>query len=206
MRTALVMALVSGCAAAGAFAGINLEFRAVAPVWSVGDTVSVGLYAVGDVGGPTDSFSAAEVVFRWDPAYLDFTGLNAAGGAPLLLSSFPLAGSGGLNEVALPQDGDGYYRSYAQFLSPIVATTGGTLIRTFQFEALAPVTSTPIDILSSGGSPLVTTLVFDGTIPNFNVLGTIRGDSVQIIPSPGVMATVLAGVGLSASRRRRRLG
>jgi MYXO-CTERM domain-containing protein len=52
----------------------------------------------------------------------------------------------------------------------------------------------------------VTTLVFDGTIPNFNVLGTIRGDSVQIIPSPGVMATVLAGVGLSASRRRRRLG
>ncbi|MFZ4576137.1 MAG: hypothetical protein ACOYN0_17265, partial [Phycisphaerales bacterium] len=156
MRTAFLMALSSCVAATGALAAINLEFRATAPVYSVGDTVNFGLYAVSDTVGLPQTFSAAEVVFTWDPAYLDFTGLNAAGGPPLLLSTFPsFAQSGGLNEVALPQDGNGYYRSYAQFLSPILATNSGTLIRTFQFEALSPTLSTSMQISLAGGFPAV---------------------------------------------------
>jgi len=189
--------------AAGA---INLQFRAGAPSYNIGDMVSVGLYAVGDTASPAQTLSAAEVVFTWQPAYMQLTGLDGTGGAPLLLSTFPVSGSGGLNEAALPADGDGYYRSFGMLGSPITATTSGTLITTFQFQALAATPGTPVDILMSGGSPARSTIVFDGTIPNFNVLGTIEGAPVRIVPAPGVMVGVVSVAGAGLLRRRRAVG
>jgi hypothetical protein len=89
----------------------------------------------------------------------------------------------------------------------VAATPSGTLLTTFLFQALAPTAPTTlINLVPSGGNPIGTTTVFDGTIPNTDVTGTLTGAMVQILPIPGPSA--LAGLGLGGlfmARRRRRM-
>ncbi|MEQ8850452.1 MAG: hypothetical protein RIB32_01565 [Phycisphaerales bacterium] len=184
-----------------ATAAINLEFRAASPVYSVGDTVEFGLFAVSD-SSSTQSLSAAEVIFAWDTSFLSFVGLDGSGGAGLALADFMTVGSGGLNETNPPADGDGLFFGFANLGSPIDATPGGTLLTTFQFDALAETPATMLDILAAGGTPVRSTIVYDGVQPNTDVTGTLTGDAVEIVPAPGAGASFIIAC-LAASRRRR---
>lgn len=201
MKCAAIALCAAACAVAQA--DVNIEFRPVTSVINVGDTAQVGLYLTWDGTGVGQSVSALQVAFSWDPSFLDLTGLDGTGGATLITSEFPIAGSGGLNDASIPIDGDGFYLGLADLGNPIDTTVaGGALVTTFLFEGLAETPATPVTMWPSGGSPLVRTTVFDGVTPNTDVTGTLSGTSITIIPAPG--AGLLLGVGAAGMLRRRR--
>jgi len=185
----------------GAAAAIHLEFRAASPVYGIGNTVEFGLFAVSDSSG-TQSLSAIEAIFEWDPGFLDLVGLDGTGGAGLAVADFVTTGSSGLNESNPPADGDGLFFGYASLGTPIDATPAGTLLTTFQFEALAETPGTALILVPAAGSPVRPTIVFDGVIPNTDVTGVLVGDTVMIVPAPGLGCAVLLAP-LVARRRRR---
>lgn len=179
------MAGVSGAAlAVSSLAGgapVDLEFRPDAPVIDIGDVVVFDLVAVSD---GVQTISAAEAVFEWDDEDLLFLGLDPANPADLIFSGFPALGSGGLNEADPPQDGDGYYIALGPLGVPIVATEAGTVLARFRFEAISSSPAASVDLLASGGSPVVETKVFDGQTPNTVVTGTLTGGEVAIRCGP----------------------
>ena len=188
-------------------ANIDLELRPVNQVVTVGSTINLGLYAVSD--SPSDQLlSAAQVIISWNVSYAQLSGLNNAGGAPLLSSAFgpePF----GLNSSLV--DGDAMWVGYAPLgaANSIPATPGGTLLTTLQFLALAPTTgNTLIDIIPAAGNPLGHTIVFDGTTPNVDVTGEIDGALVQIVavPAPPVVAAAALGLFTMHPRRRPAIG
>jgi hypothetical protein len=185
-------------------AAIDLEFRPQQQTVMVGETVGLGLYAVSE---SSQSFSAIQAIFAWQPGHLQLLGLDETGSVGLLSSAFPVGDPFGLNEVVPPQDGDGLYLALAFLGVPIDATPQGTLITTFQFAALNAVDETIVGFLATGGNPPGETIVFDGEVPNFDVTGQLLGATVQIvIPAPGtlIILSVCSWLAPAAHGRRRR--
>jgi len=183
-------------------ADINIEFRAAAPAYEVGQTVDIGVYLRSD-SMTNQLASAAQIVLGWDVGFLRLLGLSGAGGAPLLSSSFPRPDPYGLNEATPPMDGDAFYVALANFGAPIAATPSGALLTTLRFEALAQTIATRVEVLASGGSPSGRTAVYDATVPNHDITGTLSGASVSIIPAPiGASFMLLGTIALAAKRRR----
>lgn len=184
---------------------INVEFRAFTPSVSVGQTAQVGVFVVSD-SSSDQLMSAAQIILRWDTAYLRLLGNSQVGATPLLSSGFPMPEPYGLNEATPPQDGDGIYFAFSLFGTPTHATPAGTLLTTLAFETLQMTPLTGIDILVSGGAPSGRTTVFDGTTPNTDVTGTLTGAGITIVPAPAASA-MLGGVSLPLllARRRRAL-
>lgn len=174
---------------------INLEWRPVSQTVQVGDKVNLGLYVVSGTAEPK-SLSSVRVVFSWNPIHLRLLGLDPTGGAPISFSGFPVNGDCGLNEVVPPQDGDGSY-SGGTLGSPVNATPEGTLLTTYQFEALALTGgASDIEMLESDVSGDCRTVVIDGVIPGLDVLGQRQGATVTIthsgqIPTVSVWGTVV---------------
>ena len=181
-------------------ANINLEFRAVNETVIVGQPVNLGLYAVSD--DETDQLlAAAQVIFAWDQSVLQLLGLDNSGAVELLSSSFPVGDPFNLNEQVPPQDGDGLYVALALLGDSVAATPEGTLLTTFQFQAIAPSAATPIDILPFGGKPEGDTIVLDGVVPNLDVTGTLTGTEVQVLAeSEAVTLTLHVISGLPAGK------
>jgi hypothetical protein len=184
-----IAAMIASCPSFGAAAVtddelVNLEFR-VFPGdchyrFIPGDQIEIGLYAVSP-SDHTHYFGAADVIFGWDPAYLQLLGLSNVGGADLLYSGFPAGDPYNLNEVVPPQDGDGLYTALGNFGSPVPATPEGTLLTTFVFGAVEIVQETAIEILVSGGDPLGYTKVFHAEIPNYPITGELIGTTVDVV-------------------------
>jgi hypothetical protein len=167
-------------------ANINLEYRPVDDILEVGETARIGLYAVWD-GQEHHSFSAMEVIFAWDPMYLQFLGIDDTGGVELLSSSVPFPHPSGLNEADPPQDGDGLYIAWAPLGDPVETTSEGVLVTTFLFDALEATSSTAVEILEDWGTdPVYETFVIDGEIPGLDITGLLIGTSIEIVlPCPG---------------------
>jgi len=181
-------------------ANIGLEWRPSAQTVNVNDPVNIGLYAVSD-SSADQLLSAADVIFSWDPVFLDLLGNDNTGGAPLLVSGFPAVEPYNLNESVPPQDGDGFYLAYAFLGSPVAATPAGTLLTTFQFLALAETPGTDVVVEQTGGSPQGHTAVYDGTVPALEVTGALGSATVTIVPEPSTL-TCLALSLLAVIRRR----
>ena len=129
---------------------------------------------------------------------LELVGTDGTGAVTWLAAGFFANDPYNLNETVPPLDGDGIFSGLAPFGNPIAATPEGTLLTTFQFEALCDTNGTPVDIMETGGSPLGQTTVFDGSVPNLNVTGSLMGAEVQIvsdIPCPGDIAPPGCGDG-----------
>jgi len=199
----LAVALFNGVLASACQANINIEFRTVLPSYVVGNTVGVGVFVRSD-SGSNQLMSAAQIIIGWDTTFLRLLGNSNAGAVPLLSSGFPMPDPYGLNEASPPQDGNGLYVAFANFGMPVAATPAGTLLTTLQFQALAETLATPVSIIRSGGNPVGNTTVFDGTIPNFDVTGTLTGSTVTIVPAPTAGLVVLFGSIPGVYRRRRR--
>jgi hypothetical protein len=176
MKTRRAAARAGACIAIGlasaATANVDLEFRPASQVAWEGDTVSVGLYAVSDDAGP-QLLSAIDLLFAWDPDFLQLLGLDQTGAAPFLLSDFPTAGDHGLNEAVPPQDGDGFYLYFAPLGNPVAATPEGTLITTLQFLAVGTTPLTTVQIIPTGGSPPGDTRVVSGKVKGLIITGTL---------------------------------
>lgn len=172
---ALLCALIIGHYATPGQALIDLEWRPMAQCTQVDDVVEIGLYAVSDDPEIDQLLSAMDVIFAWDPAYLELLGVEDPGYPNWIFSGFS-DDPYGLNETIPPQDGDGMYTALGPLGVPIPATPGGTLVTTFQFRALQVVDETWVEILEEAGSPPGRTVVYDGTIPGKDVTGEL-GDA-----------------------------
>ncbi len=182
-RQAAVIVIGSIGWAVPALANINLEFRPPSQNVVTGNTANIGLYAVSD--DETDQLlMSAQVIIAWDPSFLQLLGIDHTGAVPLESSEFPANDPFNLNEVVPPQDGDGLYVALAPLGDPVAATPEGTLLTTFQFLTLAETPQTAVDILECAGDPEGHTIVYDGTVPNLDVTGTLTGAIVVIVSGP----------------------
>jgi hypothetical protein len=179
---ALTSVAVGLAVSSPAAADINLELRPSTSKVFVGDEFTVSVYAVSDT--PASQFlGAIEAVLQWPTGSVQLIA-NDGGGTPLSFQGFPVAGSAGLNESSLPQDGDALYIALGPLGVPVPATAGGTLITNLRFVALAPDANAVVAIATSGGSPPRQTTVFSGIVPNLDVTGTLENAMVIIHPPP----------------------
>lgn len=187
--------------AAPAKAAINLELQPGVQIVNVGDTVNVGLYASSDTS-VNQALAALNVILGWDTGYLQLTGHTQAGAVPMMSTGFPLNDPYGINGPSFPADGDALFVGFAPLGNPALATPAGSLITTFQFTALAQTSGTLLDILTSAGSPLTNTVVYDGFVPALDVTGTLTGSTIIIIPTPASVAALALGFFVMGRRRR----
>ncbi|NNF43055.1 MAG: hypothetical protein HKN62_08390, partial [Phycisphaerales bacterium] len=171
--------LTVGGLGSAATADVNLEFRTETPIVAVGDVVGIQLYAVSDDGGK-QGVSAIDAIFTWDPAVLDLLGVVEG---PVGSAGF-LEDPGGVNETIPPADGDGLLIYFAPLSTPLQATPEGTLVATLEFFAHSDAKLTTIDLIPEAGDPVMSTRVFDDKAAGTNILGTIAGTEVVVLPEP----------------------
>lgn len=193
---AVVMSLI---ASRTVDAAINLELRPAFQSVLLGDPASLQLFAVSD-SAINQPISALQVILNWDITYVQLTGDNMAGSG--FLTGSPRFGPDlyGLNTSLA--DGDAIWVGFAPLGNPVQATPVGTLVTTFNFSSHALTDGTPISIVPTGGINNGETAVY-GSIPALNVVGTLSGAVVQVVPGPGALVALMAGAWIGMPRRRR---
>ncbi len=182
------------------WASVTLSVRGATPVVSVGDTFDVHLWGEAN-DAPAVAFSAVQAILQWDSDALRLDGVDQTGAVGLFASSFPVGDAFGLNEAALPRDGNGLWVGLA-FPNTLDIVDRGTLLTTFQFTALEPTTAA-VALLASAGSPPATTKVV-GSVPNQDVLGSLGGPAtVRIIPEPVTAQFFAAALAVFCLRKSR---
>ncbi|MHC4786446.1 MAG: hypothetical protein ACYTE6_10830, partial [Planctomycetota bacterium] len=159
-------------------ANVDVEFRTVEGSVAVGEIANVGVYLVSD--DQTDQLvSAAQIVLTWEPQYLQLLGVDNTGGPPLMgFPPFPT--NLVINEASPPQDGNAQYVALAYGGMPVAAPPEGTLLTTFQFQAVADTSGTLVDVPAFLADPPGETIVFDGVTPALPVTGALTGDVVVV--------------------------
>lgn len=155
-------------------AAVNIELRPERSRVQVNDTVRIGIYLVSD-DATTQTASAADIIFGWDTAKLQFLGCDNTGGTA---STFTGLDNHPLNEASPPADGNGHVLFLGQFGTPTQCTPAGTLLTTLQFKALAATDATTINVLASQGNYI--SKVISGTVPGLYVTGTLGSAQVAI--------------------------
>ncbi len=174
IRVALAPALAVFVAASTARADIDLEWRPGAQAVEVGDTAEIGLYAVSD-SNEDQLLAAMDVIIAWDPGFMRLIGVDDTGAPEWAFSGF-LPDPFFINEVLPPEDGNGLYTAWGSFGKTVAATPEGTLITTFQFEALRETPLTELMILRQlriPPNPEGRTAVYDGRVPGKEVTGKL---------------------------------
>ena len=174
-RSTLIVLACWACSASASWANVNLEWRQEPGTVHVGDTVRIGLYAVSD-DETQQPVTGMQVIFSWDPAFLQLLGLDDNGPYVWGASSFP-PDPYGLNETIPPQDGDGIYTNWANLQGPAMAPPWGLLVTTFEFTAVAATPGTVLSMEESGGSPLTYSTVYG---PDGDVTGTLEAITIVV--------------------------
>jgi hypothetical protein len=175
-----MVALFGASVAMGAENQVNLEWRVKARTCHVGDSVYVGLYAVGDE--QDEAFALAAVIVNWDPKALEFCGVIDDGPYTWMFSGFPPDYPGdGLNNDLV--DGDAFYQAWPPLDWPEgqglpVATAEGLRLTTFEFRALNA-GATTIEILPEYGT-YSTTAVYDDQYGGWNIVGDTGSVTVTV--------------------------
>lgn len=205
----VAVAILSSAPLAGvAKAAVNLEWRTTPQVVSVGNTVSIGLYAVSDA--PTQTVSVVDAILNWDPVYLDL--ISITNNSPYTWNSSGLPDDCGLDALnadpvcplfgTVTNDGNAFYSARGALGNPAVATSAGLLVATFNFSALAATPSTLINIPAMTGL-FSESVVVSGELAGDIITGSLGTAQITIIPEPATLA--LASIGALALIRRRRV-
>ena len=139
-------------------------------------------------------YVVADIVFAWNPEHLQFLGISHVGSHPLIWTAFSglpycqpgqTSGCGdyyGLNELPIPQDGNGLYFGYNILGSMFIVSDPVQIVR-FKFKALAPVSATEVQLLPQYTvNYTAKTIVYGGNIPGLGVTGTLTNAVVTIVP------------------------
>ncbi len=167
---------------------INLSLVPPAQPILVGQTIDVKLRATSTSNDQLigNTFVIIDSIIRWDPAQLEFMGMSTAGSVPLLNSYLPSPASDytGVNELAVPKDGDALYTALANFGSPVAVSATGVQVTTFRFKVRTNFAgSSTIEIV-----PTLTirsradSVVYDGQVPGLDVIGDLVPAVITIAP------------------------
>jgi hypothetical protein len=139
-------------------------------------------------------YVVADIVFAWNPEHLQFLGISHVGSHPLIWTSFSglpycqpgqTSGCGdyyGLNELPIPQDGNGLYFGYNILGSVFIVSEPVQIVR-FKFKALAPVSATEVQLLPEYTvNHTAETIIYGGNIPGLGVTGTLTNAVVTVVP------------------------
>jgi len=158
----------------------------------VGDTFEIPLMVMAQ--DEPQRYVVADVVFSWNPEHLQFLGISHEGSHPLIWTSFSglpycqpgqTTGCGdyyGLNELPIPQDGNGLYFGYNILGSMFIVSDPVQIVR-FKFKALAPVFETEVKMLPEYTvNHTAETIIYGGNIPGLGVTGTLTNAVVTVVP------------------------
>ena len=158
----------------------------------VGETFEIPLMVA--AATEPQRYVVADIVFAWNPEHLEFLGISHEGSHPLIWTSFSglpycqpgqTTGCGdyyGLNELPIPQDGNGLYFGYNILGSMFIVSDPVQIVR-FKFKALAPVSATEVQLLPEYTVyHTAKTIVYGGNIPGLGVTGTLTNAVVTIVP------------------------
>jgi hypothetical protein len=163
---------------------VDLEWRPDAVTVTAGETVELGVYAVGETETPV---CAIGVIFEWTADSLVFMG--AIGNPPeeyqWMATYFPVGEDGfdGLNDSWL--DGDAYWVALADWGDPFVATPEGTLVAVFEFTAYD---DGAVAILPDVGG-YAETVVMDAEVVGQNIVGDLGSATVTVADPPPPIGT-----------------
>jgi hypothetical protein len=136
-------------AAPPAAAAIDLVWEPAEQTVSPGDTVEINLVARSD-DASTQHFALLDAIIIWDPAYLDFLGVDdTEAGYPFLASHF-MPDPDGLNDDL--QDGDALFIALAPGGQEAPVPPEGLVITQFEFTALAVTDGTDVSIVATMGT------------------------------------------------------
>ncbi len=148
--------------------------------------------------------SGLTAILNWDPAKVQFQGINNNGPYNWLASTLPNDSAfDGLNQNL--NDGNAFYQAQSNFFPNVaIASTSGLLVTTLVFRALAETPGTTIVMPLTQGV-FSETLVVSGTVPGANILVPPTGSAtIRIVPEPATAGLLLFG-GLLAFRRNLRM-
>jgi hypothetical protein len=158
----------------------------------VGETFEIPLMV--SAATEPQRYVVADIVFAWNPEHLQFLGISHVGSHPLIWTSFSglpycqpgqTSGCGdyyGLNELPIPQDGNGLYFGYNILGSMFIVSDPVQIVR-FKFKALAPVSATEVQLLPEYTvNYTAETIIYGGNIPGLGVTGTLTNAVVTVVP------------------------
>lgn len=182
LTATMIMAIVSV-----AYPAVNMVMRPAYQVAAEGDSVDIELVLVND-SFANQPISALDAIMFYNPNYLGFYDLVPAG-APYdwFLDGFFSPSTDGINDDI--DDGEMLYTAYAQLGIPAYVTKSGLLVTTLRFFALQPACKTIVSMPATYGT-WGKTCVFDGTIPNTDITGSLSPAFVKIVRA-GVLKSVV---------------
>ncbi len=196
-RNALVTVMLVGLLGwpAASAAMVDLSFDPASQVAYLDDIVEVDFWASSD-GDTAQLFATIEAIFDWDPAFLEFLGVDDTDAGYAFLPDHFLPDPDGIN--ADLTDGDALFVALAPGGQEAAAPPTGLMVTTLQFRALAETDGTVVSMLPSlGDDGLTRVRRLDGS----DVTGAINSTAtVTILPEPAS----LAGVALLLMALRRR--
>jgi hypothetical protein len=170
-----IAAITLSAGGASAQYEIDLSLEGPTGYVAVGETVNVRLRAKSDATESLvgQSFFAIDCILDWNPKDVELMGLTTTGSVPMMSSYFPSPNADytGINELAVPKDGDALYYAIANFGSPVSTAGLGAQVVTFRFKILRPFASTTIAMLPS--LTIEQAAVYDGTVPGLDVVGDL---------------------------------
>lgn len=158
----------------------------------VGDTFEIPLMVMAQ--DEPQRYVVADIVFSWNPEHLQFLGISHEGSHPLIWTAFsglpycqPGQSTGcgdfyGLNELPIPQDGNGLYFGYNILGSVFIVSDPVQIVR-FKFKALTSVSETEVKLLPEYTvNHTAETVVYGGNIPGLTVTGSLTNALVTVSP------------------------
>lgn len=160
---------------------VNLTWRPVSQVVVAGGIAVLELdaYADNPIG---HVISALDVIVQHDISRTQLLSIDSSVATyPWLVDGLF---SGAPDNVNLDTtDGTVLYTAFAYlgFQHPVPST--GIVLANFHFKVLPVIGVTTVDMVDHLGT-LAETRVFDGTVPNYDILGTIQSATLKVIPVP----------------------
>lgn len=168
--------------------GVPAEYKvdqyltAPATKFKVGETVQVKIMV--KPNSKPQLISAVATNLIWDPAVLEFMGLDKTGALPSMDNSMSMPAAGRINETAIPKDGNAWH-NWLSVLGSKKYLDKESLIVTLNFKVVADFSTTKIEVVKQDDPRLAGLQVFEdsrpigSSVPGVAILGSQAGATVN---------------------------
>jgi hypothetical protein len=150
--------------------------------FKVGDVVPIKVVVKNE--NLPQQISSVFTIFGWDNTKLEFIGIDKTGARPSQSSSIYMVGTGSVNEVAIPKDGNAAH-NWLGLLGDKTYIDKDNVIVTLNFKVIAEFDSTSVSILQNNDPQLAGLTIFDqcgilgSSIPGAFVTGQTSNATIK---------------------------